>query len=263
MKQLIQQAQNGDKQSLEEVIIKIQDSVYYLALRMLAHPEDAKDASQDIIIRIITKLSTFEFKSSFQTWVYRVATNYLLNHKKRVNPTFEQFQQELESDLEQPHDNVVQDPSYDLMLNEVRIGCTMAMLLCLSKMLRMAYILGEIIELDHNEASELLDITPATFRKQLSRAKTKVLSFTQQACGLVSQNAKCSCPNKLKGAVKRGRVNKQQLNLAKQSRNNYPEIKVKILETAEDMKALKLQNSIPAFGSPENFVHILSDIMPQ
>ena len=61
----IKQAIDGDKLALEKVIIFIKDDIYYLALRMLANPEDAKDATQEIIIKIITKLSSFKFKSAF------------------------------------------------------------------------------------------------------------------------------------------------------------------------------------------------------
>jgi len=67
---IIKNAIQGDRQALEGLIVSVQDLVYNLALKMLLFPEDAKDASQEILIRVITHLSTFKGKSSFKTWVF-------------------------------------------------------------------------------------------------------------------------------------------------------------------------------------------------
>ncbi len=75
---LIEKANEGDKKSLELIVCEVQDLVYNLSLKMLLYPEDAKDATQEILIKVITHLSTFNHKSKFSTWVYRVATNYLI-----------------------------------------------------------------------------------------------------------------------------------------------------------------------------------------
>jgi DNA-directed RNA polymerase specialized sigma24 family protein len=97
---------------------------------MLLHLEDARDATQDILILVVTKLSTFRRDASFRTWVYRIAVNYLLDEKRRRDPqlTFADF----EADLK---DGLVADPAppadYVELLNELRVSCTMAMLLCL------------------------------------------------------------------------------------------------------------------------------------
>ena len=72
---IIKNAQNGDQLALEQVVRSIQDNVHHLAMRILVNPEDAFDATQEILILVITKLSTFEGRSNFNTWVYRVAVN--------------------------------------------------------------------------------------------------------------------------------------------------------------------------------------------
>lgn len=84
LRMLIEKANSGDRDALELVLIEIKDLVYNLSLKILLFPEDAKDATQEILIKVITHLSTFNHKSQFKTWVYRVATNYLLTHKKNV-----------------------------------------------------------------------------------------------------------------------------------------------------------------------------------
>ena len=74
----VKKAQQGDAAALEALIVEIQGKVYGLALRMLWHPEDAKDATQEILLRVVTHLASFRGESSFSTWVYRIAANHLL-----------------------------------------------------------------------------------------------------------------------------------------------------------------------------------------
>lgn len=58
--------------------------MYRLALRFLGHPDDAQDACQEILIRIMTRLGTFEGRSKFTTWAYTVAVRSLLRTRKRL-----------------------------------------------------------------------------------------------------------------------------------------------------------------------------------
>ena len=85
---LVKKANLGDRKSLELVILEVKDLIYNLSLKMLLFPEDAKDATQDILIKVITHLSTFNYQSQFKTWIYRVATNYLINYKGKKSIEF-------------------------------------------------------------------------------------------------------------------------------------------------------------------------------
>jgi RNA polymerase sigma factor (sigma-70 family) len=266
LEQLVQQATNGDKVALAGVITAVQDEIYYLALRMLANTEDAKDATQEILINLITKLSTFEFKSSFKTWVYRVATNYLLNNKKlRIKDSglsFEMYKADLEVDLESPGE-LKNMPEYPVLVNELRIACTMAMLLCLNRSHRLAYILGEIFDLEHGEASEILSMSRENYRKQLSRAREKVTSFTKASCGLVADDAQCNCEWKLKGGMRRGRIHQGQKIFSETSKFNYVEVQKKIKETQEALKTIVLQNAVTCYKSPIKFGDYIEELMAE
>ncbi len=70
-------AQSGDKAALSEVVSHIQDTIFRLSIRMLADFTAAEDATQEILVLVITKLSQFRGESRFTTWVYRIAANYL------------------------------------------------------------------------------------------------------------------------------------------------------------------------------------------
>lgn len=204
---LIDQAKEGDARALEAFVRAIQGNVYRLAVRMLDDPQAAQDAAQEILIRIVTKLSTFQGESRIETWVYRVAVNYLLTAQKIIarDPglTFQMFSDDLLNGLADENSAAPED---HVMLNELRIRCTMAMLLCLDRDHRAAYVLGEILEIDHREAATILETSPSNFRKRLSRARISVQDFTAASCGLASQSAACSCRKRLPTAMAQGRI---------------------------------------------------------
>src|SRR5262245_48894303 len=137
--QIVAQALRGNKEALERLIVMLQPRIYRLAVRMLWHPEDARDATQEILIRIVTSLSSFRGESAFSTWTYRIAANHLLTvRKSRIEQqkyTFERFGRELEENLSD-----ADSPDQTLLLEEVKLGCTLGMLQCLDRPSRLAYI---------------------------------------------------------------------------------------------------------------------------
>src|ERR1700732_5615967 len=80
--ELVSNAQAGDKDALEKLVRRHQPWVFNIALRMVWYREAAEDATQEILIKVVTKLSTFRGQSQFRTWLYRIAFNHLLNVRK-------------------------------------------------------------------------------------------------------------------------------------------------------------------------------------
>ena len=80
---IIKQAVEKNMDAQEQVVRSVSDLVYNLSLRMLGNIADAQDASQEICLRILDKLSTFRFESEFSTWVYRLSVNYLLREREK------------------------------------------------------------------------------------------------------------------------------------------------------------------------------------
>jgi RNA polymerase sigma factor (sigma-70 family) len=205
--ELARQALKGDRGALADLVRALQDDIYALAVRVLWNPADAEDATQEILVRVVTRLGQFDFASKLRTWVYRVAVNYLLDVKKsateRLRLRFGALGDDLADGLspEGP-----EDAELSLLTTEVKIGCTMAMLQCLDRPHRTAYVLSEILELPAAEVAEALAIDPAALRKRLERARERVWAFTRVHCGLVSETAPCQCNHRVLAAIRVGRV---------------------------------------------------------
>jgi RNA polymerase sigma factor (sigma-70 family) len=190
--ELIANCLNGDKMAIEQLIKSIQRNVYNLSVRYLWNPMDAEDATQEILLKILTNLSKFKGESSFNTWVYRVATNYLLNMKRTEieNLTFDEGKYHLKVGATYP---AYEKADADLLEEEVKIACSTSMLICVSRPLRLAYLIGEILEFDSKEGAYILDIEPATFRKRLSLARQQIRAFMAKQCGIYDPKNSCRC----------------------------------------------------------------------
>jgi RNA polymerase sigma factor (sigma-70 family) len=216
---LVRRAADGDGTALEALLRAVQDDLYRLALRMLWHPADAEDATQEILVRVATGLGSFRGEAAFGTWAYRVAVNHLLTARRRraerAALSFEEFGADLASGLDRAYPAPEVDEA--LLEEEVKVGCTQAMLLCLDRGHRAAYILGEVFELPSAEAAWVLDLEPAAYRKRLSRARDRIRSFMESHCGLVRAENACRCRRRIGTAIATGRVDPENLLFARPS----------------------------------------------
>jgi RNA polymerase sigma factor (sigma-70 family) len=213
---LVTRARSGDRKALEDLLHRHQGWIYNIALRMLYHPEDAEDATQEIMVKIVTRLSSFEGRSTFRTWLYRIVVNHLLNiRRSRVEePTinFRMYGQELDRtpDLDLPDPDGT-SPDTNLLVTEVMLACTSGMLLCLDREQRMAYILGGILGVSDTVAAEVLEITTENFRQRLARSRRDLRNFMNDKCGLVNQANPCRCAKKTRGFIQAGHVDPNNL----------------------------------------------------
>ena len=197
-----------------------------------------------------TFLVTLRGDSSFETWTYRVATNEPLTARKVIaNDPALSFQMFADDLLDGIADEQHAAPEDHVMLNELRLRCTMAMLLCLDREHRAAYVLGDVLEFEHQAAAEALDITPGTYRKRLSRARSRVQDFTAKTCGLASPTAPCACKKRLPVAMAMGRIGTIP-SADLQDAPRFGQIQAQASQTQADLVAAKLQRATGPLRSP-------------
>jgi hypothetical protein len=139
----------------------------------------------------------------------------------------------------------VDDP---LMAEEVKLGCTLAMLTCLDREHRLAYLLADVFDIPHHEAAAFCDVTEDTYRQRLSRARRTLEAFTASFCGIVNKSAPCRCDRRIARAEELGRIERGRPRLAGGA----------VATAQHEMESLhataQLMRSHPAYVAPGNII---------
>lgn len=237
---LVEQANSGDRAALEKLVLRHQAWIYNIAVRMVFQPHDAEEVTQEVLVKVITKLSTFKGESKFRTWLYRIAANHVLNMKRRgvekQTITFAVYGAAIDRtpDLDVPDPKSV-PVDVPLLVEEAKIGCTMGMLLCLDRKQRLIFTLGEILGASDTVGGEVLEMTADNFRQCLARARRDLYSFMNNQCGLVNKSNPCRCPKKTKGFIEQGHVDPNNLWFVPQHVERVKDIAAETVREIEDV----------------------------
>lgn len=144
---LVEAACDGDRDALEALVRRHQAFIYNVALRMVWNPEDAKDVTQEVLVKVVTKLGSFRGESAFRTWLYRIAVNHVLTMKRRGSErselSFDAYQTRIDAcaDAELPSRSEFSvEP--EVLEEESKLACTTGMLLCLSRDQRIVIVMS-------------------------------------------------------------------------------------------------------------------------
>jgi RNA polymerase sigma factor (sigma-70 family) len=234
---------------------------------MLSDPSDAEDATQEILIKVVTNLAAYRGESAFPTWVYRVAANHLLTTRQRraeqLGLTFGGLDQLLEQGLAFA---ALQTPSTveeRLLEEEVKLGCTQSMLLCLDRDHRLAFILSEILEVSSEEGAVILAITAATFRKRVSRARARLRAFMERRCGLVNPACVCRCARQAPFALHVGMIDPAALRFATHPIRELPDEMAwaRLHEIEKLERATAVFRSHPDYAAPAAFAGLVKRLV--
>lgn len=238
--ELVERAKNGDRAALEQLVLRHQAWIYNIAVRMVFQPQDAEEVTQEVLVKVITRLSTFQGNSQFRTWLYRITANHVLNMRRRggeVQPhTFESYGAALanipDHDLPDPKSVPVEVP---LLVEEAKLSCTAGMLMCLDRKQRLVFTLGEIFGVSDAVGGEVMEISPDNFRQNLARARRDLYQFMNDRCGLVNTNNPCRCPKKTKGFIDDGHVDPNRLMFVPLHMNRVREAAADTVREIEDV----------------------------
>ena len=204
---LVTKSLNGDHKALDNLIKLHQPFIYNVAWKMTNDSNDAMDLTQEVLIKVITKLSLFRGISAFRTWLYRIVINEFLQTKRKTKEDqFEDFN-DLDNKLNAVPDSTPtaqEELEQKEFTKEARTRCMSGMLMCLTREQRLIYILGDIFGIDHNVGSEVFDISKQNYRIRLSRARTELHNFMEHRCGLIKKSNSCRCSKKAKALREKG-----------------------------------------------------------
>ena len=261
---LVNKATAGDKKALETLVTGVQDIVFNLSLRMLGTFADAEDATQDILLKMITHLSSFRGDSSFTTWVFSIAANHLKNYKKhmfaRYPLSFEYYGDDIENGKVQDVPDLTQNVEKDVLAEELKMSCTNVMLQCLDMESRCIFILGTMFKIDSRIAGDILEMTPEAFRQRLSRIRRKMADFLGQYCGEYGGD-RCKFKDRVNYAIQSHRINPLQLDYTAATEISIQTM-LDVKNAMEDIDDLSQDFSFcKPYQSPERTKHLIQEFL--
>ena len=178
----VRRVQQGDVGAFDQLILKYRERLFSIIYNLTSNREDAADLTQDAFIKAFRSINRFKGKSSFFTWLYRIAINGALTHLKRNRFrrffSFETINEEMgAADIVEAlavHTN--SDKS--ALLSELQEKLNEA-LHKLSPKHRTVVVLFEIEELSHQEISEIMQCSVGTVRSRLHYAKQQLQAYLQ------------------------------------------------------------------------------------
>jgi RNA polymerase sigma-70 factor, ECF subfamily len=165
---LIIRFKDGDLSAFEEFVRKNEDRIYNLCRYMLRDASDAQDAAQDTFLKAYKGLKDFRPDASLSTWLYRIAVNTCLDHRKK-------FRHDPLNGEEVPVDLPSPDPSPEGSYHAKKNAEVLrAALRKLPEKLRSAIVLREIEGLSYEEIASVLDISMGTVKSRIARARDEL-----------------------------------------------------------------------------------------
>jgi len=179
---LVKQCQQGDSAAMERLILRYQNRIYNVILKICADPDDAAELTQETFVKIIENINKFEGRSSFYTWAFRIAVNLTLNYCRRnVKLGFRSLDAEQVQYNSQAKQLLRQFLSDDSSLEPAAVAqnremCEIAIeaLKKLDDAQRAVVVLRDIEGMDYARIAEVLDIKLGTVRSRLSRARSRL-----------------------------------------------------------------------------------------
>jgi len=271
---VLRAALGGHLGSIDTILLAIQPGVFNLSVRMLGNREDASDATQEILLKVVTHLAGFRGEAAFSTWVHRVARNHLLTALTQSKESPEVSLQAIAERLQVGLDlgaslpgavsgDVSLTPEDKLAARQVALGCTQNMLMSLDREQRLAYVLDTVFGLSSLQAAQVLEITSDAYRKRLSRARETLDPFVRATCGLVNADAACRCERQLPALrhVAPLRASGAPISIAAVGRRELTEAEQHLGALMRMSDAAAVFRAHPEFGAPEAMIGAVRGVL--
>lgn len=174
---LVERAQNGDKEAFRQLVIAYQERIFTVVRGMVRNQEDAQDIAQDVFIKAYGSLPSFQGQSSFYTWLYRIAVNMTIDHRRkrgrRQESSFdEKFDQDAAEGADIPESQSL-SPQRAILDKELGVKIRLAME-SLPEDQRTAIVLRELEGLSYKEIADMMECSQGTVMSRLFYGRKKL-----------------------------------------------------------------------------------------
>jgi len=186
---LVEQCRKGDPKAMETLIIKYQNRIYNVILKICGNTDDAAELTQDTFVKVIQNINKFQSRSSFYTWAFRIAVNLTINYCKRNvklglksidaqdNQNSEQTKKALKALLK---DDKSVDPA-TIAANKELADLILMAVMRLDDAHRTVIVLRDIEGMNYAQIADILNINLGTVKSRLSRARSQLREIMEAA----------------------------------------------------------------------------------
>lgn len=176
--QLIERFQNGDETAFNEIVLRYQQKVYWIARRYLGDHDDADDVVQEVFVKVYDALRSFRKDSAVSTWLYRISVNQSLNFirwkKVKTFLRLDEVREEQISDDATPHEHL-EDKEGRSLIDEAVQG--------LPEKQRAVFVLRYYQDLTYEEIAETLKTSIGGLKANYFHAVKKIQEYIRHAHG--------------------------------------------------------------------------------
>lgn len=200
---LVEKLKKGDQESFTDLYERYGKKVYNLAYKMCGNQDDADDIVQSTFMRVVTDINGFREESGIYTWLYTIAKNLCLQLlEKRKKRSFSSLDTLIHT--VQPEENQYVALEKQYYIEQVKEGCLLGLLRCLSFYQRMAFILNILLGVKVKDIAVILDKSETATRTLLFRARENIRGFLCKNCHYYDPDNPCRCENLIDFSVKQG-----------------------------------------------------------
>jgi RNA polymerase sigma factor (sigma-70 family) len=240
-----------DKNRFSEFYSEYKGKIYNLAYRMTGDRTAAEDITQEAFIIVYQKFSTFRGESNIYTWIYSIAKNICLQHLRKVKSgKFQSIENLINTFGSEDSKTDYSAEEKQLYINQVKEGCLLGLLRCLSFYQRISFILSILNELSVNEISKITGKSPNSTRILIYRAKQNIKNFLCKNCSLYDSANKCKCENLISFCIKQNWISCQP---------NYNDAGIIESELSHLKREVSLYKTLTEYQAPEETTKRISD----
>jgi RNA polymerase sigma-70 factor (ECF subfamily) len=202
---LIQQLKDRHEAGFEELYRAYGEDVYRLAYRMIGNHEEARDVAQETFLQVYRSIDGFREESQLSTWIFTIARNLCYRiSQRRQKTTFTTLEALIQN--AQKHDIPLEITKAErlYLIDQVKEGCLLGVLRCLSFSQRIAFVLHVLVRLPVKEVAKILDKSEGATKVLVHRARKNLKKFLCQHCSLYDSANACHCENLIGFSLKQG-----------------------------------------------------------
>lgn len=167
---IIIEIQRGDTEMFSRIVDMYKNKVFAIAYKFTNDYNEAQDLSQEIFIKIFSYIPKFRFECSLSTWIYKIATNKCIDHKRKKKIQASSFNEEYNQDKELDNNSIENSPEEKLISDE-RHREVHRSIYNLPDIYKTVIIMYHLNELSYREIAKALDIPEKTVETRLYRAR--------------------------------------------------------------------------------------------